>query len=245
MLFKRLKDEEGPSKDTLEDLFEGVLKPLHSRNARRIYEVFYQNKKYNYITTHDIETKLVKEGLSINKKEINGWLVSLQEAGLISKMNERGKPIASNYEDRYTFDLWKLTETGLIVGSRLPSLMAKKDSSLPLLADLTPTTISEIEDLYLTAKLLIVLYQRGGHLGYKEVRKELAIDREKLALYSWPDAAHSDKPLFEIIIKPPSFRSKAFKLFGWFLEQDLSFQLTDVGKRIAEAIMSKEPMVDS
>ncbi len=240
-----MKDEERISKDTLKKLFEGVLKPLHSRNARRIYEVFYKNKEYNYITTHDIETKLEEEGLLINKKEINGWLVSLQDAGLISKMDERGKPIASNYEDRYTFDLWKLTETGLLVGGRLPSLMAKKDLSLPSLADLTPSTIHEIEDLYLTAKLLIILYDRGGHLGYKEVRKELAIDREKLAVYSWPDTAHSDKPLFEIIVKPPSFRSKVFKLLGWFLEQDLSFILTDDGKRMAEIIMSKEPEPDS
>jgi hypothetical protein len=222
-----------------------MLKPLHSRNARRIYEVFYQNKEYTHITTHDIEIKLEKEGLSINKKEINSWLVSLHEAGLISKKDERGKPIASDYENRYTFDLWKLTETGLIVGERLPSLMAKKESFLPSLADLTPYIIHEIEDLYLTTKLLITLYEEGGQLDYKDVRKSLAIDREKLAVYSWPDAAHSDKPLFEITVKPPSFRSKIFKLMGWFLEQDLSFKLTEDGRKIAETIMSKEKGVDS
>ncbi len=233
------------SQDTLDILFEGVLKPLHSRNARRIYDVLYQNKEYPHITTHDIETKLEEEGLSINKKEINGWLVSLQEAGLISKMEERGKPIASEYEDRYTFDLWKLTETGLIVGGRLPSLMAKKDSTLPSLADLTPSMIHEVEDLYLTSKLLITLYEKGGQLGYKEVRRELAIDREKLAVYSWPDLTHSDKPLFDITVKPPSVRSKIFKLMGWFLEQDLSFKLTDEGKKMAEVIISKEKGLDS
>jgi hypothetical protein len=207
--------------------------------------VFYQNKEYLHITTHDIETKLEEEGLFINKKEINGWLVSLQEAGLISKMEERGKPIASEYENRYTFDLWKLTETGLIVGGRLPSLMLKKDSLLPSLADLTPSMIHDIEDLYLTSKLLIILYEKGGKLGYKEVRRELAIDREKLAVYSWPDLAHSDKPLFEITVKLPSFRSKVFKLMGWFLEQDLSFKLTDEGKKMAETIISKEKGLDS
>jgi hypothetical protein len=240
-----LGETKGGLKDTIDYLFEGILKPLHSRNARNIYKVFYQNKEYTHLTTHDIETQLKEEGLSINKKEINGWLVSLQEAGLISKMNERGKPIASDYENRYTFDLWKLTETGLIAGGRLPSLMTKKDSGLPSLADLTPSTIQEIEDLYLTSKLLITLYEKGGQLGYKDVRKELAIDREKLAVYSWPDAAHSKRPLFEIAVKPPSFRSKVFKLMGWFLEQDLSFKLTDEGKKMAEAIMSKEKRIDS
>jgi len=233
------------TQDSINKLFEGVLKPLHSRNARRIYEVFYKNKEYTHITTYDIETKLEEDGLSINKKEINGWLVSLQEAGLISKMDARGKPLASDYENRYTFDLWKLTETGLIVGRRLPSLMMEKEFSLPSLADLTPTKIHEIEDLYLTSKLLITLFEKGGQLSYKDVRRELAIDREKLAVYSWPDAAHSNKPLFEITVKPPSFRSKVFKLMGWFLEQDLSFKLTNEGKKMAEVIVSKEKMGDS
>jgi len=240
-----LGEIKGESKNTLENLFEGVLKPLHSRNARRIYQVFYQNKEYPHITTHDIEKKLEEQGLFINKKEINGWLVSLQESGLISKMDERGKPIASDYENRYTFDLWRLTETGLLVGVRLPTLMAKKNSSLPALADINPSTILEIEDLYLTAKLLVILYERGGQAGYKEVRKELAIDREKLAVYSWPDAAHSNKPLFVIIVKPSSFMSKLFKLLGWFLEQDLSFKLTEEGIRMAETITSKEKGIDS
>jgi hypothetical protein len=207
--------------------------------------VFYQNKEYPHITTHDIEKKLEEQGLFINKKEINGWLVSLQESGLISKMDERGKPIAPDYENRYTFDLWRLTETGLLVGGRLPTLMAKKSSSLPALADINPSTILEIEDLYLTAKLLVILYERGGQTGYKEVRKELAIDREKLAIYSWPDAAHSDKPLFVITVKPPSFRSKIFKLLGWFLEQDLFFKLTEEGIRMAETITSKEKGINS
>jgi hypothetical protein len=123
--------------------------------------------------------------------------------------------------------------------------MAKKSSSLPALADINPSTILEIEDLYLTAKLLVILYERGGQTGYKEVRKELAIDREKLAIYSWPDAAHSDKPLFVITVKPPSFRSKIFKLLGWFLEQDLFFKLTEEGIRMAETITSKEKGINS
>ncbi len=233
------------SYNKIENLFEGVLKPLHSKNARRIYEIFYQKRKFSHLTTHDIKNMLEVNGLSISKKEINSWLVSLQEAGLISKNEERGKPVASKYEDRYTFDLWKLTETGLIIGERLPRLMKKQSLSLPSLADLTPSMIHELEDLYLTAKLLILLYDSGGQLNYRTVRNELAINREKLAVYSWPDAAYSDKPLFEITFKPPSLKSKIFKLFGWVIEQDLSFKLSEEGKKIAETIISTEKASDS
>lgn len=231
--------------EILESLFDGTLKPLHSRNARKIFEVFYQFQRYNYITTYDLEIELKKNDLQINKKEINGWLISLQEAQLILKLNERGKPVVSSYKDRYTFDLWKLSETGLIVGQRLPIFMEKKDMTLPSLTELTPSKIHELEDLYFMAKLLITLYSRGGSLSYTNLRKELSIDREKLAIYSWPDASYSEKPLFEVIVKPPSLRAKVFKVFGWVLEQDLSFKLTEEGLKIAFDIESKDRIVES
>lgn len=231
--------------EILESLFDGTLKPLHSRNARKIFEVFYQFQRYNYITTYDLEIELKKNDLQINKKEINGWLISLQEAQLILKLNERGKPVVSSYKDRYTFDLWRLSETGLIVGQRLPIFMEKKDMTLPSLTELTPSKIHELEDLYFMAKLLITLYSRGGSLSYTNLRKELSIDREKLAIYSWPDASYSEKPLFEVIVKPPSLRAKVFKVFGWVLEQDLSFKLTEEGLKIAFDIESKDRIVES
>lgn len=231
--------------EILESLFDGTLKPLHSRNARKIFEVFYQFQRYNYITTYDLEIELKKNDLQINKKEINGWLISLQEAQLIIKLDERGKPVVSSYKDRYTFDLWRLSETGLIVGQRLPIFMEKKDMTLPSLTELTPSKIHELEDLYFMAKLLITLYSRGGSLSYTDLRKELSIDREKLAIYSWPDASYSEKPLFEVIVKPPSLRAKVFKVFGWVLEQDLSFKLTEEGLKIAFDIESKDRIVES
>jgi len=108
------------------------------------------------------------------------------------------------------------------------------------LTKLTPSKIHEIEDLYITSKLLLTLFNHGGNLSYTELRKELVIDQEKLAVYSWPDANYSDKPLFEVVIKPPSLRAKILKLFGWVLEQDLSFKLSGEGLKIAADIASKE-----
>jgi DNA-binding transcriptional ArsR family regulator len=234
-------DDENKRAADLDALFEGLLKPLHSKNARRIFSVFYKNRDFKHLTTHDLERILDEAGVSISKKEINAWLVSLQDAGLILKLEERGKPVVSTYEDRYTFDLWRLSETGLKVGQKLPSLMAKEESrDIPHLQELTPKKMHEIEDLYYTSKILLLLHGHDGSLNYSELRKQLVIDREKLAVYSWPDASHSEKPLFEIKIKPPTLRTKVFKLFGLVQEQDLTFALTDAGKNIATTILSRE-----
>lgn len=224
----------------LDTLFEGPLKPLHSKNTRRIFEIFYQKRKYEHLTTYDIEKELDEQGLSINKKEINGWLVFLQNAGLILKMEKRGKPVVYTYANKYTFDLWRLTEAGLNVGQKLLILMEDDGlKGIPHLTELTPTLIHELEDLYFTSKILILLYERGGSQSYSDLRKQLAINREKLAVYSWPDASHSEKPLFEIKEKPPTLRIKVFKLFGWVMEQDLTFTLTEEGRKIANDIISR------
>lgn len=234
-------ESEKATLNTLDSLFEGLLKPLHSKNARRIFDVFYNNRLYEHLTTHDIERILEEQGLSINKKEINAWLVSLQDVGLIIKLDERGKPVVSPYDDRYTFDLWRLSETGLNVSQKLSIFMAKKEPRpIPHIAELTTQTIHEIEDLYFTSKILLLLYDHNGSLSYSELRKQLALDREKLAVYSWPDVSHSEKPLFEVKVKPPTLRTKIFKLFGWVIEQDLIFTLTEAGQNMAKTILSNE-----
>ena len=234
-------EEKNEDRLDLDALFEGILKPMHSKNARRVFNVFYNKKQFEHLTTHDLEILLEHEGLSISKKEINAWLVSLQDAGLIMKMDERGKPVVSAYEDKDTFDLWRLSETGLNVGHRLPILMAKEEKSdLPRLAELSPKKIHELEDLYYTSKILLLLHDHDGSLSYSVLRRQLALDREMLAVYSWPDASHSEMPLFEIKVKPPTIRSRIFMLFGWVQEQDLIFTLTETGKKMVETIFSKE-----
>ncbi len=223
------------TKVDIDAMFEGMLRPLHSRNARLLFDAFYENRAHDYLTTHDLEKMLEGEGLGITKKEINAWLVSLQEASLIAKLEGRGKPVASEYGDRYTFDLWKLTETGFNLRRRLPKLMSP-DTALPKLSAMTPKLVEELEDLYLTAKILLTLDEYGGSMNYLELREKVALDREKLAVYSWPDASHSEKPLFEVKVKPPSLRGRVFKLFGQVVEQDLTFSLTDAGRDMAKAI---------
>ena len=106
------KDAQPPqNRLELEEIFEKTLRPLQSRNARHIYLVL-RDSKTEYLTTYDIQPILEEQGNKLNKVELNNWLSALQEAGLVQKAPERGKPTTVPYTRRYTFDLWKLTQKG-------------------------------------------------------------------------------------------------------------------------------------
>ncbi|MCX6643421.1 MAG: hypothetical protein NTV15_08535 [Candidatus Bathyarchaeota archaeon] len=118
----------------------------------------------------------------------------------------------------------------------------QKISIIPSILELNEETLEDVEDLFYTAKLLVTLHKSGGKMTYAALRKTLNISKEKLAIYSWPDSAHSAKPLFEVAVKPPSLKGQILKLFGQIHEADLDFTLTDSGKEMAERLIkSGEP----
>jgi hypothetical protein len=222
----------------LDELFDGVLKPLHSKNARTIFEIFIQNKNYKHITTYDIELVLKRQGVLISKKEINSWLITLQEHSLIKKLEERGKPVISSYNDRYTFDLWRLTELGILICQRIPYLLAEKEIiNIPRLSDLTPTLINEIEKLYFTSKIIITLYNRGNNLNEVELKKLLFSEQEKLIVhFLQPNNIHLGKPYLNIKLNPQNFKEKILIKFGWTQKKDFKFNLTGDGQNLARDI---------
>ena len=115
---------QGIDQKLFDQLFERAYKPFRSRNARTLFNIFIVEKDREYLTTLDIQTHLDEMGIDLSKKEINAWLRSLQEADLITKEQERGKPTTLAYNDKYTFDKWSLTETGLNVSESLRELIS-------------------------------------------------------------------------------------------------------------------------
>lgn len=99
--------------ERLDELFDLWLRPLRSRNARRIFEILIRYNHKEHITTLDMQTLLVQRCVDLSKREINAWLRSLQEAGLIRKGEDRGKPTVIEYDGKYTFDKWALTDEGM------------------------------------------------------------------------------------------------------------------------------------
>lgn len=100
-----------PNREELEDIFDKTLRPLQSRNARHIF-LLLRDTNQEFLTTYDMQTIFEEQGSKLSKVELNNWLTALQDVGLVHKASERGKPTTVPYTQRYTFDLWKLTQKG-------------------------------------------------------------------------------------------------------------------------------------
>ena len=108
--------------ESINYLFETSLKPLKSKYARAIFNIFVESKEIEYLTTLDIQKRLSTYEITLSKKEINAWLKSLNSSLLISKAAGRGKPTTIDYDDRYTYDKWSITPKGLLVSDGLCEL---------------------------------------------------------------------------------------------------------------------------
>ena len=175
----------GLDQKTFDRLFEGEYKPFRSRNARTVYNIFIVEKDKEYLTTLDIQTHLDEKGVDLSKKEINAWLRSLQDADLITKEQERGKPTTIAYDDKYTFDKWSLTEKGVIVSESLRELISEtyngtqhpntlkpdirpvSDSAAPLMDD-SSKQMNILQDLFLAE-----LRRSNGKMQMNDLVKKL------------------------------------------------------------------------
>lgn len=118
-------------------IFETILKPLRSKNARKIYSTFLEHSDVEYLTTFDIQKKLQSQSIKLSKKEINAWLMSLKLAGLLIKEENRGKPSTLRYEKKYTFDMWRLTKRGAYLAGDLDMLNINNQRGEPLNAKIS------------------------------------------------------------------------------------------------------------
>jgi len=226
-------------KEVLDALFDGYLKPLRSGNARLIYKVLYDMREREHLTTLDIKMILKKFDLDLNKKEINGWLVSLKEAGLVSKEEERGKPTTIDYDDKYTFDRWKLTYLGAEIGGRLHHLLASKSglegdkvtAEKGLISHDALSKQEQLERKYLTSKILRTLFESGGEMKLRTLGKTISknLDLERFV------SASSDSPLFVLKRKEPTLKDRFLSLFG-LGPDEVSCSLTEDGWRMAERL---------
>ena len=218
-------------------LFEDRYKPFRSRNARVMYNTFIKQIRNEYLTTLDIQEDLEYLGIDLSKKEINAWLRSLQQAGLIVKDEERGKPTTVSYEDKYTFDKWRLTEDGVATAGELDLLLSSNDVQIEELKEdqqdisgMGEATTSHAEGLdYMGRLLLLRLDQHGGMMPWEELRKEIVSDEGFSALVR----GLQEKGL--VALSERSDRSLLFRLlslFGFVSESPI-VQLTSVGLEYA------------
>jgi hypothetical protein len=179
---------EGRPAQNIEDydkLFEIQLKPLKSKNARKIFKIFVDESGIEYLTTLDLQTKLYRYSIKLSKKEINGWLRTLHDAGLITKGEKRGKPTTMEYEDKYTFDMWNITPKGMEIAEGINKLIRGKTESLAFVhvtdwdslaemdADTKQQIMKDLDETYTKLTVLRNLMKAGGQMKKTDLRKGL------------------------------------------------------------------------
>jgi DNA-binding HxlR family transcriptional regulator len=248
-LLKNMDELLERNEERLSELFDVQLRPLRSKNARTIYQIIVDMKNIPFLTTFDLQNKLKKMNIDLSKKEINGWLKSLQEASLITKEAERGKPLVTEYDDKYTFDKWCITPKGEEISNIIYSLIAGKTESI-----ISPSieTIEEIagenkitkkqirdniEQIYLYLTALKGMRRKEGPISRNEIHESL-IPEEAAC-----DIAISnflDKGLIEAVEPPRTsgLRLWLYRMLGLSMGNDSSFRITKKGRNLADKLWS-------
>lgn len=231
------------SEDEFDDLFDRYLKPLKSKNARKIFKIIIEYGRDGPLTTLDVQDKLNIFEIKLDKKEINGWLSNLLVAGLISKEIQRGKPTTVKYENRYTFDLWRLTDIGVKFAQKLPMLLRDESAFLvnnPIIileemAQKEKVTreliLRRLKELFIIIKALDILYKADMGLTQTEFFERLKLsqmDVEKvISTYS-----EKHQPLFIKRLLKRGIRNSFLKIFG--ISGNVEFSLSEEGRKLAE-----------
>ena len=243
------KDAQPPqNRLELEEIFEKTLRPLQSRNTRHIYLVL-RDSKTEYLTTYDIQPILEEQGNKLNKVELNNWLSALQEAGLVQKAPERGKPTTRSYSRRYTFDLWKLSQKGHETASLLrvfsgntPIQIIEKvveksierPVTVPKIPDLTETSFEDYENilsLSLNLGLLRSLYRKDP-MDIVSLSEKIGFTPEKIVEFIKAQEKSGSDTLYYLSEIPMDWRGKLLQTIGLSPRRNYSVSLSSEGKKI-------------
>jgi len=246
-IMKSREDDGFPMNETDFDvLFDTYLKPLRSRNARRIFKVLFEERKFESLTTLDIQTKLGVLGIRLSKKEINGWLRSLLDAGLVLKDAERGKPTTLEYDGKYTFDMWRITEIGVKIAKNLPNIIeepSRFEDELTFDRDKPPglRTLGCSEEEFLFARMLRELFEAGGEMNRKELRRRLEPTDDDLnrVLSSRLNQLRGSTLIVQER-RSLNLKSRLLSLLGLTSGDEVVYVLTEEGRQLARVLRCGE-----
>ncbi|WP_455364233.1 hypothetical protein [[Eubacterium] cellulosolvens] len=228
-------------------LFDIYLRPLRSHNARKIFMFLVQEGKS--LTTLDLQSKLRIRGIHLSKKEINGWLHSLQQAKLARKGDQRGKPTTISYDDKYSFDLWTITDLGKQIAKIFtinlktvsfdPEINAEK--KLREVSKLEPRSREKIlkqwEENHLLATILRMLFESRYELNEITLRKRIGFKASevKATLSKYSDLNRGDV----LIVKKPGptdLLTKILRVFSLSSDELGVYALTEEGIKLTNAL---------
>jgi hypothetical protein len=233
----------------LDNLFDVRIRPLRSKNARIIFQIFVNEKNIEFFTTLDLQTKLDGLDIKLSKKEINGWLCSLHDGGLLTKKKKRGKPTTLAYDNKYTFDLWRLTPEGLDIANGIDYLLRKRNhiSMIPSKniidvitrtdTDIKKDILRNIEETYIRLACLRVLLREGSTLNLKDLKDRLYLTD---TMFNKILSSYLDQGLISEIetTKGEFLLKKILLLLGISKKEPTAYQLTEKGRKFAQLVWS-------
>ncbi len=234
-------------------LFDTYLRPLKSWNARRIFQVLAEEEATGVLTTLDIQARLDEKVINLSKKEINGWLHSLNDSGLAEKGEKRGKPTTIEYDDKYTFDLWRLTDLGEKISRGIPRILRDRPSLLEQNTEKYLETISKmdgekrtqtlqrLEELNMLARILKKLRVEGCEVEAIDIMMSLRPTQIELKrILSKYVNPRLEVKLFSLRSRQKGFITRVLKILGLSSENNSEYALTEDGERLANALWPGE-----
>ncbi len=238
------------AKNATDKLFDSHLRPLRSKNARTIFQTFVNARDVKFLTTLDLQTKLDELGILLSKKEINGWLRSLYDAGLIAKEEDRGKPTTLAYDNKYTFDMWTLTVKGKEIAEGIEEFLKGKTEPVTFLSEMKIEEIaveaekikqhilSKIDELYIQLTCLRNLHVVDRGLTMNDLRRSLM---PQATIFEGAFLNSLRQGLFvEVDIpKANGLFSRLLHFIGSSQKRELRYHLTEKGRLLTEQLWSK------
>jgi len=205
------------------------------------------------LTTLDLQSKLEINRIHLSKKEINGWLHSLQGAKLAQKGDQRGKPTTIPYDDKYSFDLWTITD----LGKKITKIFTKNLETVSLDPEINAEKIlravskleqfsrekilKQWEENHLLAMILRILFESRYELNEKTLRKRIGFKASevKTILSKYSDLNRGDV-LIDKKLGRTDLLTKILRVFSLSPDKLEVYVLTEEGKKLTNALWTYE-----
>jgi DNA-binding HxlR family transcriptional regulator len=238
-------EDQGLTAQNLDELFDGPLKPMNSRNARLVYKIFFDAKDQE-LTTVDLQQLIQEHDRIYNKKDLHNWLNDLMSAGLITKESERGKPTKVEYNGRYTYDIWHLTPQGYQIGRKIERFLCKypnlneqktiEKTRIPSLQELKTGDLREIESLYINSVILLALHKTGGKSDLNEISRNTILQPRSLHSFLEAHIRSMSSPLYQMNEKTVGIGGRILQKLG-LSSVNFDVSLSPEGKKISESLL--------
>jgi DNA-binding HxlR family transcriptional regulator len=221
----------------MDQLFDFDLRPMRSKNARLIFKLFFEANKQE-ITTLDMQEFLKKYENPLSKKELNNWLKVLQDAKLIEKAENRGKPTTIAYSGKYSFDLYRLTERGReifhkisIFLSKYPILDEYKTLEKAMITPQKTQILNDFENIKNQYIGMAIIRELKNEMSSDILSERTGIRHENLMEYFNETVRSETTPLYQIHEIPLGIGKKILSIIGFKAKKTYVVSLSPEGKK--------------